>query len=129
MGADLSEAALTAAEIELKYDGYLAREREAAGRLEELASFTLPHDLRYVELASLSTEARQKLDRIRPASLAQASRIPGVSPERSPQPGDGSPALAAPRRLSSRDTGLFHVKLNTDSQFHVKPPGSFLISH
>ena len=80
VGADLSEAALTAAEIELKYDGYLAREREAAGRLEELASFTLPHDLRYVELASLSTEARQKLDRIRPASLAQASRIPGVSP-------------------------------------------------
>ena len=80
MGADLSEAALTAAEIELKYDGYLAREREAAGRLEELASFTLPHDLRYVELTSLSTEARQKLDRIRPTSLAQASRIPGVSP-------------------------------------------------
>ena len=80
VGADLSEAALTAAEIELKYDGYLAREREAAGRLEELASFTLPPDLRYVELASLSTEARQKLDRIRPSSLAQASRIPGVSP-------------------------------------------------
>jgi tRNA uridine 5-carboxymethylaminomethyl modification enzyme len=80
VGTDLSEAALTAAEIELKYDGYLAREREAAGRLEELASFTLPHDLRYVELSSLSTEARQKLERIRPASLAQASRIPGVSP-------------------------------------------------
>ena len=80
VGADLSEAALTAAEIELKYDGYLAREREAAGRLEELASFTLPQDLRYLELSSLSTEARQKLERIRPASLSQASRIPGVSP-------------------------------------------------
>ncbi len=80
VGAGLSEAALTAAEIELKYDGYLAREREAAGRLEELASFTLPPDLRYLELSSLSTEARQKLDRIRPASLSQASRIPGVSP-------------------------------------------------
>jgi tRNA uridine 5-carboxymethylaminomethyl modification enzyme len=77
---DLSEAALTAAEIELKYDGYLAREREAAARLEELATFTLPEDLRYPELASLSTEARQKLERIRPRSLAQASRIPGVSP-------------------------------------------------
>ncbi|HMA40436.1 MAG TPA: hypothetical protein VKP10_10180, partial [Gemmatimonadales bacterium] len=75
-----SEAAVLAAEIELKYDGYLAREREAAERLAELASFTLPPDLRYLELSSLSTESRQKLDRIRPASLAQASRIPGVSP-------------------------------------------------
>jgi tRNA uridine 5-carboxymethylaminomethyl modification enzyme len=79
VGGDLSEAAVLAAEIELKYDGYLAREREAAARLAELASFTLPPDLRYLELASLSTESRQKLDRIRPASLAQASRIPGVS--------------------------------------------------
>lgn len=76
----LSEAALMAAEVELKYDGYLAREREAAARLEELASFTLPDDLRYLELSSLSIEARQKLDRVRPVSLAQASRIPGVSP-------------------------------------------------
>ena len=80
VAGDLSEAALTAAEIELKYDGYLAREREAATRLEELASFTLPADMRYLELSSLSTEARQKLERIRPVSLAQASRIPGVSP-------------------------------------------------
>lgn len=78
--AEFSEAAVLAAEIELKYDGYLAREREAATRLAELASFTLPPDLRYLELSSLSTESRQKLDRIRPASLAQASRIPGVSP-------------------------------------------------
>lgn len=77
---DVSEAALLAAEIELKYDGYLAREREAATRLAELATFTLPPDLRYLELSSLATEARQKLDRIRPTSLAQASRIPGVSP-------------------------------------------------
>jgi tRNA uridine 5-carboxymethylaminomethyl modification enzyme len=76
----MSEAALTAAEIELKYDGYLVREREAAARLEELACFTLPVELPYLGLTSLSTEARQKLDRIRPASLAQASRIPGVSP-------------------------------------------------
>jgi tRNA uridine 5-carboxymethylaminomethyl modification enzyme len=76
----LSESALTAAEVELKYDGYLAREREAAARLEELVSFTLPDDLRYLELSSLSIEARQKLDRVRPVSLAQASRIPGVSP-------------------------------------------------
>jgi tRNA uridine 5-carboxymethylaminomethyl modification enzyme len=77
---NLSETALASVEIELKYDGYLAREREAAARLEELASFSLPDDLRYQELSSLSTEARQKLERVRPTSLAQASRIPGVTP-------------------------------------------------
>src|SRR5881296_3210882 len=73
-------AAVASAEIELKYDGYLAREREAATRLAELAAFALPADLPYVEFKSLATEARQKLDRIRPTSLAQAARIPGVSP-------------------------------------------------
>src|SRR5437764_297328 len=73
-------AAVVSAEIELKYDGYLAREREAATRLAELAAFALPGDLPYVEFKSLATEARQKLDRIRPTSLAQAARIPGVSP-------------------------------------------------
>ncbi len=72
--------AITAAEIELKYDGYLARERDAASRLAELASFALPLDLPYPMLASLSTEARQKLERVRPTSLAQAARVPGVSP-------------------------------------------------
>lgn len=71
---------MTAAEIELKYDGYLARERDAARRLAELASFTLPVDLPYPTFASLSTESRQKLERIRPTSLAQAARVPGVSP-------------------------------------------------
>lgn len=71
---------ITAVEIELKYDGYLAREREAAGRLAELAAFTLPLDLPYPTFASLSTESRQKLERVRPTSLAQAARVPGVSP-------------------------------------------------
>jgi tRNA uridine 5-carboxymethylaminomethyl modification enzyme len=77
---ELSDWALVAAEIELKYDGYLAREREAATRLAELAGFELPVDLPYQELSSLSTEARQKLSLVRPASLAQASRVPGVTP-------------------------------------------------
>ncbi len=67
-------------EIELKYAGYLARERESARKLSELADFRLPRDLPYAELSSLSTEARQKLDRVKPASLAQAGRVPGVSP-------------------------------------------------
>ncbi|HLZ45993.1 MAG TPA: tRNA uridine-5-carboxymethylaminomethyl(34) synthesis enzyme MnmG [Gemmatimonadales bacterium] len=72
--------AVLAAEIEIKYDGYLTREREAAARLAELASFTLPADLPYLNLRTLATEARQKLDRVRPGSLAQAARIPGVTP-------------------------------------------------
>jgi tRNA uridine 5-carboxymethylaminomethyl modification enzyme len=76
----VDEQSLASAEIELKYDGYLVREREAAARLAELAAFVLPADLPYLELKSLATEARQKLDRVRPSSLAQAARIPGVSP-------------------------------------------------
>jgi tRNA uridine 5-carboxymethylaminomethyl modification enzyme len=74
------EAAVMSAGIELKYEGYLAREREAAARLAELASFALPADLPYLDFKSLATEARQKLEQIRPTSLAQAARIPGVSP-------------------------------------------------
>jgi tRNA uridine 5-carboxymethylaminomethyl modification enzyme len=80
MASDAAADAVLAAEIEIKYDGYLAREREAAARLAELASFALPSDLPYLELHTLATEARQKLDRVRPTSLAQAARVPGVTP-------------------------------------------------
>ena len=72
--------ALVSAEMELKYDGYLQRERERADATRRQAGFGLPADLPYPDLLSLSFEARQKLDRIRPATLAQAGRIPGVSP-------------------------------------------------
>ena len=72
--------ALTSVETQIKYAGYLERERDAAHRLAELAEFRLPMDLPYRELRSLSTEAREKLDRIRPESLSQAGRIPGISP-------------------------------------------------
>ena len=78
-GAGLDQLSVLSVEIELKYGGYIARERQAATRLTELASFALPVDLPYPDLASLSTEARQKLDRVRPTSLSQASRVPGVS--------------------------------------------------
>ncbi len=67
-------------EIELKYAGYLSREREAATRLAELDQFALPADLPYHELSALSFEAREKLARTRPATVGQAGRIPGVSP-------------------------------------------------
>jgi tRNA uridine 5-carboxymethylaminomethyl modification enzyme len=80
VGAETPAEAIVSAEIEIKYDGYLAREREAAARLAELASFVLPADLPYLELRTLATEARQKLERVRPSSLAQAARVPGVTP-------------------------------------------------
>ncbi|HEU0301187.1 MAG TPA: tRNA uridine-5-carboxymethylaminomethyl(34) synthesis enzyme MnmG [Longimicrobium sp.] len=78
--AHLLDEVLTTAEMELRYEGYLAKERERAETLRRQADFPLPDDLAYPELASLAYEARQKLDRIRPATLAQAARIPGVSP-------------------------------------------------
>jgi tRNA uridine 5-carboxymethylaminomethyl modification enzyme len=71
---------LTGAEMELRYGGYLDRERERALALRRHADFRLPPELPYSELFSLSTEARQKLGRIRPLTLGQAGRIPGISP-------------------------------------------------
>jgi tRNA uridine 5-carboxymethylaminomethyl modification enzyme len=84
LGALLGAAGIAAddhewAEIELKYEGYLKRERATAARIRSMEDYRLP-ELEYPELASLSTEARQKLHAARPATLGQASRIPGVSP-------------------------------------------------
>ena len=72
--------ALVTVEVELKYAGYFERERRAADRLRRMGEFPLPTDLPYPELQTLSFEARQKLAGVRPSTLAQASRIPGVSP-------------------------------------------------
>jgi tRNA uridine 5-carboxymethylaminomethyl modification enzyme len=71
-------AALTV-ELELKYAGYFERERSQAERMKKLREFAIPPELPYEQLQSLSTEARQKLSRVRPATLAQAGRVPGVS--------------------------------------------------
>jgi tRNA uridine 5-carboxymethylaminomethyl modification enzyme len=68
------------ADIELKYAGYLARERAAADRLSKLDDFRLPVGLEYSGFRTLSFEARQRLSVQRPATLGQASRISGVSP-------------------------------------------------
>jgi len=68
------------AEVELKYAGYLAREKDSARRLATMEELSLPADLPYRSLGTISFEAREKLDRIRPATLGQAARIPGVSP-------------------------------------------------
>jgi tRNA uridine 5-carboxymethylaminomethyl modification enzyme len=76
----LSDSVLSAVEVELKYEGYVARERERADRLRRQADFRLGDDLPYMEFATLSYESREKLTKIRPETLAQAGRIPGVSP-------------------------------------------------
>ncbi|HCR03727.1 MAG TPA: tRNA uridine-5-carboxymethylaminomethyl(34) synthesis enzyme MnmG, partial [Gemmatimonadetes bacterium] len=72
--------ALAAVEVELRYEGYVQRERERADRLQEQEAFSLAPDLPYAGFRSLRKEAREKLGRIRPNTLGQAGRIPGVSP-------------------------------------------------
>jgi tRNA uridine 5-carboxymethylaminomethyl modification enzyme len=67
------------ADIELKYGGYLVRERAAASRMAGMNEFSLPEELEYRGLTTLSYEAREKLQSLRPATLGHASRIPGVS--------------------------------------------------
>ncbi|MDY3089795.1 MAG: tRNA uridine-5-carboxymethylaminomethyl(34) synthesis enzyme MnmG [Porphyromonas sp.] len=69
-----------AAEILIKYSGYIQREREQAEKISRLDYVHIPEHLSYAELKALSTEARQKLERIRPKTIGQASRIPGISP-------------------------------------------------
>ncbi len=80
VGGTLPAEAVVTAELELKYAGYLARERAQADRLRRLATLALPPDLAYEKLNSVSLEARQKLAALQPSTLAQASRVPGVSP-------------------------------------------------
>ena len=69
-----------AAEILIKYDGYINRERDLAEKQMRLEYVKIPAEFDYSTIMALSTEARQKLSRIRPATIGQASRIPGVSP-------------------------------------------------
>ena len=74
------EEVVESTEINIKYEGYIRREQLAAEKLQRLDRITIPASFDYNTLQSLSTEARQKLSRIRPATIGEASRIPGVSP-------------------------------------------------
>ena len=69
-----------AAEIRMKYKGYIDRERIVADKMHRLENIKIKGHFKYDELQGLSTECRQKLEKIQPETLAQASRIPGVSP-------------------------------------------------
>ena len=76
---DVDAAAALSVELELKYEGYFVRERAQAERLRSMRDVALPAEMPYADLHALSTEARQKLARLKPATLSHAAAIPGVS--------------------------------------------------
>ncbi len=77
---DMAEAVAEQVEIEIKYEGYFQRQAEQVARFQKLEDKAIPDGFDYSRLDSLSTEAREKLQTVRPASLGQAARISGVSP-------------------------------------------------
>ena len=78
--SNLSDEVIESCEIQIKYAGYIKREQMEAAKLQRLEQIRIPEGFHYEEVQSLSTEARQKLTRIRPRSIGEAQRIPGVSP-------------------------------------------------
>ena len=76
----ITEDIIEEAEIEIKYSGYIEREKSVAEKLHRLENIVIPENFDYSKMQSLTIEARQKLQKIRPKTIAQASRIPGVSP-------------------------------------------------
>ena len=78
--ADLSDEIVESCEIQIKYAGYIRREKMEASKLQRLDQIRIPDTFNFDEVQSLSTEARQKLTRIKPKTIGEANRIPGVSP-------------------------------------------------
>lgn len=77
---NLSREIIEQVEIEVKYSGYIEREKAAADKIQRLEEIHIPSDFDFMKVTSITIEARQKLSRIRPTTIGQASRIPGVSP-------------------------------------------------
>ena len=75
-----SEEALQQAEIQTKYQVYISKENELVGRMKQMEDLIIPDQFDYKKIQALSTEAREKLNRIRPQTLGQASRISGINP-------------------------------------------------
>lgn len=71
---------LEQAEIQIKYSGYIAKEKLMADKIQRLENINIPSSFIYNELASLSSEAKEKLNKILPQTLSQASRISGIKP-------------------------------------------------
>ncbi len=77
---ELPHAVKEQVEIQIKYDGYIQRQQRQIQQFKRLENLHIPDTFNYVDVHGLKTEAREKLDKIRPASIGQASRLPGVSP-------------------------------------------------
>lgn len=77
---EIGEESSEQAAIQMKYSGYIDKEQEMVARMSRLENIKLHHDFEYGRLTSLSSEAREKLDQVRPETIGQASRISGVSP-------------------------------------------------
>ena len=77
---NIGKDAITQTEIEIKYTGYISKEKVAAAKLIKLEKISIPEDFDYSKLNSISTEAREKFNEIQPKTIGQASRISGVSP-------------------------------------------------
>ena len=79
-GISMAEDVAAQAEIEIKYGGYVERQRQLVARYRDTEDVGIPANLDYERIAGLSNEAREKLGRIRPRSLGQAGRIAGITP-------------------------------------------------
>jgi tRNA uridine 5-carboxymethylaminomethyl modification enzyme len=79
LGPDLAEE-MDEAEIRIKYEGYIEKEQELAGKMTRLEDIPIPAFFDYTDIKSLSSEAREKLTKVKPGTIGQASRISGVSP-------------------------------------------------
>lgn len=77
---DIADDAVQQAEITIKYEGYIEKEQENVRKLHRLELVAIPEDFDFMRIGSISIEARQKLEKIRPRNIGQASRISGVSP-------------------------------------------------
>ena len=77
---ELSREVIEQVEIQIKYEGYIAKSLQQVDRLKKLEDKKIPENIDYLAINGIATEARQKLDEVRPLSIAQASRISGVNP-------------------------------------------------
>ncbi len=78
--AELSHAVKEQVEIQIKYDGYIQRQQRQIHKFKKMENLRIPDNFNYTDVRGLKTEAREKLEKIRPTSIGQASRLPGVSP-------------------------------------------------
>jgi tRNA uridine 5-carboxymethylaminomethyl modification enzyme len=76
---DVNQDVLTRLELEIKYEGYLKRQQEELQRFDQAEKINIPENIDYMSINTLSWEAREKLNRIRPLNIGQVLRIPGVN--------------------------------------------------